>query len=135
MIYCPVYALLRHQTANGQNGWGFHLPHMWQYCIEGQLYADIQQTGAGDFAHGFSALRRGSSVWRKRDGGFGPPLPSSSSLPSALSPPRQQRLVARRPTHRCPLLGADAAFRGWPRITAMNPAAEPPPASISIRTR
>src|SRR4051812_31968826 len=37
-IYCPVYASLAHQTAITQKGRGFHLPHMWQYYLEGLTY-------------------------------------------------------------------------------------------------
>jgi len=45
--YCLIHASLRHQTAANETGRGFHLSHMWQYCLRDNLYAEFNNVGAG----------------------------------------------------------------------------------------
>src|ERR1700722_18855221 len=98
MKYCPVYALLRHQTATGQRGAGVSLAiYVAILHLRDKHYADIQEPGAGEcnlVALGASAFRRHRSDRRKRHRGLGPSL--SSPPPSLPPPPRRlRRLLAR----------------------------------------
>ena len=77
--------------------------------------ADIQESGAGDFAHGARAFRRNCCIRRKCHRGFGPSLsPLSPSLPPALPPPRQRRwrILARRQRRDRPVVRLRTQLRG-----------------------
>src|ERR1700716_2706182 len=81
-IYCPACASLAHQTATTQLGRGFHLPHMWQYYLEGLIHADIQKSRTGKCnpgTYGARSFRRNSSSRGRR-------LRSFSQIPQTPRP-------------------------------------------------
>src|SRR5882672_1189265 len=93
-----------------RTGRGSTCPHMWQYYLEGLLYAEIQEPDAGErdpVAHGASTFRRNSPG--RGDRYRSVRQVQASPPPSPSFPPRQQFvwrfLLARRQCLDRPFVG------------------------------